>query len=189
MISSEQQPEQEMDYQPSSFGVPPIPENPNNDFFKYRISGDDIIDEIIHQLKGEVFDEEKKEYTQKFKPWANETGINKITYIVYSCGVNKNIFLGNLTREEILFKCKMIKKKLAILLFRKWHEFNIQKEMRSLLITTVINTIHSALSRSEGGRESSLISTATQRHEVFNHNLHNQKDSGFRMPLFSGRRY
>lgn len=147
--------------------MPPIPDSPTQDFFRFRIDGSDIIDEVLHQLKGEMF-VSNKGWEAKFDRWMNDEGINKIIHIIYSCGINKNVFLGNLTKEEILYKCKMIKKKLALLLFQKHKEYQIPLEMRSLLITTVVNTIHSGLSRCEGGLEARQLSTATQRHEIFN---------------------
>lgn len=146
-----------------------LPPPPEEDFFRYRIEGTDILEEIEHQLKGEVFDPQRNIYIEKFDRWINDEGINKVLHIIYSCGINKNIFLGNLLKEEIHFKCKMIKKKLALLLFKKYHNYGIKKEMRDLLITTVVNQIHSGLSRSEGGRESDQISTAAQRHEIYSH--------------------
>lgn len=165
-----------------------IPSPPTDDFFKFRIDGSDILFEIEHQLKGEICvagKDGRAVYEQRFDRWVNDEGISKILHIIYACGINKNTFLGNLQTEQILFKCKMIKKKLALLLFKKYHDYDIKKEMRSLLITTVVNTIHSGLSRSEGGRESEQISTASQRHDIYSFQ-DQPKQSRFRFPF--GRR-
>lgn len=176
--------EQQYPYQPIGYK---IPENPSDDFFRYRIDGTDILDDIQHQLKGEIYDEKRGGYVQKFDRWCNDEGINKITHIIYACGINKNTFLGNLEKDEIMYKCRMIKKNMALLFFKKYKEFGVQKEMRRLLITTVVNTIHSALSRSEGGKESDQLSTASQRMEVFQHNQQQEQKSGLmgRLPFFN----
>lgn len=169
-------PEQE-GMQPIPPPLPPhIPENPTDDFFKYRIDSKDILDELRALLEGKVYNNNTGEYEQKFDPSVNEEGINKILYIVYSCGINKNTFLGNLTTEEIKFKCRLLKKKLALLLFKKYKSYGIKKEMRDLIIATVINQVHSGLSRSEAGREADLISVAASRMEVFNHQQKEQRD-------------
>ena len=147
----------------------PIPAAPEDDFFRFRISGQDILEELEHQLKGEVFDEEQNKYVEKFSRLLNDEGISKVLHIIYACGINKNVFLGNLEKEEIMFKCKTLKKKLSLLLFKKASDYEIPKEMKSLLITTIINTVHSGLSRSEGGRESEQISTAAQRYDMYQH--------------------
>lgn len=165
-----QETEQQQRPQPIMPPMPvPLPSGPGDDFFKFRVDGTDILDDMKHQLKGEAFDPKADDYVEKFDRWVNDEGINKILHVIYACGINKNIFLGNLTKDEIMFKCRMLKKKLALLFYRKYKDFEIEKEMRDLLITTIVNTIHSALSRSEEGKESDQLSTAAQRYEVFQH--------------------
>jgi len=165
----------------------PMPQNPNDDFFRYRIDGLDILTEMEHQLKGEVFVTKGNEsyFKQKFDRWINDEGISKVLHIIYACGINKNVFLGNLKKDEIMFKCRMLKKKLALLFFKKYQDYEIKKEMRDLLITTVVNTVHSGLSRSEEGRESDQLSTAAQRHEIFSHQEQNKEKSVWnKLPFF-----
>lgn len=168
----------------------PLPEGPGEDFFKFRIDGGDILDDIAHQLKGEVYDEIKKSYQPKFDRWVNDQGINKVLHVIYACGINKGVFLGNLTADQILYKCKSIKKKLALLFFKKYKSYQIKKEMRDLLVTTVVNTVHSGLSRSEGGKESDQLSVAAQRYDVFQHiQQQEQQKRGLvgRLPFVGGR--
>lgn len=158
---------QEQEYYPQRTIIPSmVPTAPDDNFFKYRIESQEIIEELSHQLKGEIYDEKSNSYVQKFEPWVNAEGINKIIHIVYSCGINKNIYLGNLSHEEIYFKCNMIKKKVARLLFNKYREYGIDKDMRNLLIVTIVNTIHSGLSRCEEGKEANQLSTASNRQEI-----------------------
>lgn len=165
----------------------PLPEGPGEDFFKFRIDGGDILDDMAHQLKGEVYDDTRKEYVEKFDRWINDTGINKVLHVIYACGINKGVFLGNLTSDQILFKCRSVKKKLALLFFKKYNSYGIKREMRDLLVTTVVNTIHSGLSRSEGGKESDQLSVAAQRYDMFQHVIQpEQQRRGLmgRLPFF-----
>lgn len=140
----------------------------NQDFFKYRIESKEIIAEIEHQLKGEELDS-YGQWVAKHEPWANDEGINKITHIIYSSGVNRHVFLANLKKDEIMYKCKSIKKKLARLLFKDYEDLGVKRRMRDLLISNVVNIIHYGLSRSEGGKEAHQLSTASQRHDIYNH--------------------
>lgn len=167
-----------------------LPGGPDEDFFRFRIDGTDILEDMEHQLRGEAYDEKSEKYIPKFDRWMNDNGINKVLHIIYSCGINKNTFLGNLEKDEIKYKCKTIKKKVARLFFNKYGTYGIKKEMRDLLVTSIVNTIHSGLSRSEGGRESDQISTAAQRYEVFQHQAQQEKSRGIveRLPFFGGRR-
>lgn len=159
-----EQPEQQQQPQ-TIFTQPPLPDNPSEDFFRYRIDSTDILDEITHQLKGEILVQDKDgkaKYIKKFKKLVNEEGINKICYLIYSCGLNKNIYLGNLSHEEISYKMKNIKIKLSVLIFKKYKAYEIEPEMRSLVVETIKNQIHSGLSRCEDGKEADQLSTATQ---------------------------
>ncbi|MBW1784176.1 MAG: hypothetical protein JRL30_25980 [Deltaproteobacteria bacterium] len=186
MVEEQEQQKEQAPVLPSM--IAPVPDNPGEDFFKFRIDGSDILDEMGHQLRGEVYDLTERKYVKKFDRWMSDSWINRVLHITFSCGINKNTFLGNLEKEEIMYKCRMIKKKLALLFFKKHKEAELEKDMRDLLITTIINTIHSGLSRSEGGKESGQISTASQRHEVYQHLEHEQQKRGLgRLPFFSGR--
>jgi transposase len=162
----------------------PVPPMPHEDFYRYRIDGADIIDEMQHQLRGEIYDTKSGKWVKQFDRWLNEKGISKITHIVYSLGINKNTYLGNLTREQVLFKCKLIKKKLARLILLQHQQWEVQREMWDMLIATVVNTIHSGLSRSEGGREAQQLSTAAQRHDIYSH-TEQQKESGLLKSFFA----
>jgi len=185
----EEQQEEQRNVLPAPPMPVPLPDGPGEDFFKFRIDGSDILEDMEHQLKGESYDPIQKTYVEKFDRWINDDGINKVLHVIYSCGINKNIFLGNLTKDEIMFKCRMLKKKVALLFFKKYKDFEIQKEMRDLLISTIINTVHSGLSRSEGGKESDQISVAAQRYEVFQHQQQQeQQRPGLKRFLPFGRR-
>lgn len=168
-------------YSPS----PLTPPGPQDDFFKYRVEGLDIIDEIQHQLRGEVFDTKTKKYVKRFDAWMNERGINKVCHIMYSLGLNKNTVLGCLDREQILYKCAMLKRNISLLIMQKHEEYEIDRSMWDFIVTIVVNTVHSALSRSEGGRESTQISTNAQRHDLY---THNEGDKQGIINKFFGRR-
>ena len=144
----------------------PTPEPPQQDFFRFRIQSEDILLEIEHKLRGEMYDVKTGRWDPKYGKWCNDLGINIILSLVYDYA-NKNIYLANLTKDEIFFKCKHMKKKLAKLIFNKYHDYGIDKVKRDLIVKKVVDAVHSCLSRCEDGREAEQISTATQRHEIF----------------------
>ena len=160
----EQQQQQQM--LPSALVQPPMPDPPEADFFKFRITSEDILELIEHKLRGEEYDETEKKYIQKYIAWCNDEFIN-IALSTIQDYANKNTYLGNFSNDQINYKCNKIKKKLAKLLFRNYQKYDIAKEKRSLIIDKIMNTVHSSLSRSEGGKEAIQLSTATQRHEVY----------------------
>jgi len=153
----------------------------NSDFFIYRIEGGDILEEFQHQLNGEVLTRNKgggMGYEQLYKPWANKLGINKILYIINSCGINKNVFLGNLSKDEIYTRCEQLWIGLADMMF-DYKKYGIARESRDLLIKSTVFGIHSGLSRSEGGKEASQLSTSMQKIE---HTLKENRQGG-RIPI------
>jgi hypothetical protein len=163
----QQYPQQQYQQPPVDF---PIPEGPTQDFFTFRLDSSDIIDEILHQLKGEIWKPDGKgggKYVPKFKKQMTEEGINDVISIIYSFGVNKNVILGCLTHEEIYQRCNSIWKELAKYIVINGKRVGVDKRKRSLLVKNLVYQIHSALSRSEEGRESDQLSTASQRVEHF----------------------
>lgn len=176
-ILRDEEPKREVQAVPPNL-IAPMPALPNQDFFRFRIDGTDIFEEIQHQLRGEIWVDGV--WKPQFEAWMNDDGINKVTYVVYACGINKNTFLGNLSADQINFKCNALKKKLARLFAFDYNRYDIKKSMRDLLITTVMNTIHSALSRCEAGKEANQLSTATQRHEIYQQSRADEKEGFLR---------
>jgi len=167
---------------PSMLVQPPMPDPPEADFFRFRITSEDIIELVEHKLRGEEYDETAKKYVQKYTAWCNDEFIN-IALSTIQDYANKNTYLGNFSTDQINYKCNKIKKKLAKLLFRNYNRYGIAKEKRSLIIDKIMNCIHSSLSRSDGGKEAIQLSTATQRHEVY----HEEKEPAQRQPgILSG---
>lgn len=156
--------------------LPPTmqPITPTEDFFIYRLEGGDILEEIQHQLKGEiaVYNGTTKEYKKLFDPLVNDRGMSVILHTLYSYGINKNVLLGNLEKPEIYTRCRNLWKELAKVFAFSYNKYGVDKENRGLLIKTVLGQVHSALSRSELGRESEQLSTATQK---VMHSIHQDK--------------
>lgn len=154
---------------------------PTEDFYKFRVDGSEVLEDIRTQLRGFVWDSRKEEWVKVFEPLLDEEGINSVLYVVYSCGVNKNTVLGNLSRDEINFKCSMIKRQVAKLIFKRARKWGLSRDHWDAVLNSIVNPIHSALSRSDGGLEARQLSQHNQRHEV--HTKMEGKDPGFMSKL------
>ena len=178
--TQEKQMREAVDSKPNLIVPAPMPKNPENDFFKYRIDSSDIIDEVTQQLRGYVWvlEDGVGKWVKKYEPIVNDTFINIIINLLYSCGLNKNIILGNLKTEQIDLRMKMLWKKLARLICFRYNNYGIKKEMRSIVIQTIVNPIHSGLSRCEGGKEAYQLSTASQM-IIHRHESEGKQSSGF----------
>lgn len=171
------------EYQLPSHGVVPITPNqqyvgPSEDFFKFRIDGGDIIDNISHQLRGEVFDESKGEWVKKYEARVNEEGLNVIIYIIYTLGNNKNIYMSTKKADRINYMCWELERNLYKLFFLKYQQYGIKKELRKILINSIVAQVEAGLYRSEGGMEARLLSQASSRYEIFSHNQAQQQKGG-----------
>lgn len=170
--------------QPNNIEQQPYPQNPyynqlpviGQEVHIYRLENKELIEMIEHQLRGEILLNNK--WVKKYTSWANEEGISKIMSILISCGLNKNITLGNLEKQEIYDRCRMIWQKLAYMMCVNYHEYGIKRSSRSMLIQIIVQQIHSALSRSEFGREGKQLSSQTQHLE------HTVREDKARQPFF-----
>ena len=140
----------------------------DTDFYKDRLNSSDILQEIEHQLRGEVWSKDKNgkpTWKIMFRPDINEKGISDILNIIYVFGMNKNIFLGCLTDEEIYLRCRTLWKEMAYLFLLRGHIYSIPKEKRSLIIRQIVYSVHSGLTRSMGGQEAEQLSQGIQKIE------------------------
>ena len=162
-------------YEPHS---PPPPVSMGQEVHMYRLNNIELIELIEHQLRNERPSAKKGgKWIPKGKPWATEEGISKIMGILSACGLNKNINLGCLTHDEIYERCRLIWQKLAYMIAVNSYKYGVERSNRSMLIQITVQQIHSALSRSEKGREAKQLSTTTQHLE------HTVREDKGRQPL------
>lgn len=163
------QPPQQEQYEDDA--VLPMPQmvqgNISSDFLKYRIDNSEILEEIEHQLKGEVY--LGGVWKNKFKRDITDEGVAEIINIIYAFGLNKSNLLGNISHDEIYERCNCIWKELGKFIFLHGHRVGITRTNRSMLIRKVVFMVHSALSRSEAGKEANQLSRQTQHVEHFLH--------------------
>jgi hypothetical protein len=159
---------------------PPTPDN-YGDFFKFRLDNMDILEEIEHHLKGEVFIEGR--WVEKCSRQLSDEGVKDILSIIYSMGINKNVILGCLTHEEIYGRCRAIWLEISKYFVTDGFRIGINKNRRGILVKEIVFMIHSSLSRSEEGKEANQISTASQRIEHFVKEDKGKQDK-FRLPFF-----
>lgn len=148
---------------------------PSQDFFLFRLDSADIIEEIQHQLKGEVYisnDNGGGEWVKKYQRAMTDEGISEVVSMIYACGINKNTILGNLTKDEIYSRCRRVGKALLLYFANEGDRIGVTIKNRNLLIVKIVQMVHSGLSRSEGGREADQLSSAIQKVE---HNIHQEQ--------------
>lgn len=150
---------------------------------RFRLSNEELLEEIEHKLKGEIpivdiTDPKGMRYEARYSRLINDTGLGKLLSIV-SAYTHRGMALANLTRDEINFKCWTLKKKLAKQIMLNYRNWGIRKEDRDVILNIVIDTVHAWLTRSEKGMEAKQISTITQRHEIVQEQQPIKREGGF----------
>lgn len=161
---------------------PPMPPPPSSEFHIQRLDGTKLLAEIENQLRGIITMPDGTQ-VEKWDPECNEKGIGMILSCIYTLGLNQNVFLGNISDEDIRNRCRAIWYNLAEIFCLDYERYGIEKHKRKLLIKKIVFTVHSGLSRSEWGKEATEISSATIRQENVNIDQSGQKQKSLLNPL------
>ena len=175
MVDQQPQPDFSNYYNPQPNQLAP-------DILRYRLDAEDLNNFIRHDLMGEDWIGNK--WIKVSDPWCNDAGIAVFTSTLSSY-FHRGIFLGNLNKWQIDFKCKCLFVDLSKIVFSKYRVYSIDPSKRSLLVRKIVDCIHLSLSRTEDGMESSQLSTSSQRiehvSEVKESNQHPQIMKFFRL--------
>ena len=156
--------------------VQPQMSQQNPDVIKYRLESDDLLDSLEHDLKGEAFI--NKKWTPMYGKWLNEEGISIIISLV-SRYVNRGSYLGNLSNDQIAFKCKTLSNALNKHLFLYYRLYDIESRTKArLLVRKVVDMIHLSLSRSEQAFESQQIGQTTNVQNIVHEDRTQQQAPG-----------
>lgn len=137
---------------------------PDASFMQFRLDPEEVIQEILHYLRGERWSEATKAYTKVWKPKANEKGVNMIASILYS-HLNKLFFDTQLSDEDIRRICLGIRVALIEQIFFNYIEYEINPRDRGLLVRIVDNMIYAGMRRSLNGTMMKSTGRQVQRVE------------------------
>ena len=150
--------------------------NQNPDIIKYRLESEDLLDSLEHDLKGEAWI--NKEWKPLYSPWLNREGISLILSIA-SRYINRGSYLGNLSTEQINFKCRTLANALNMHMFKYYRLYDVESRTKSrLLIRKVVDMIHLSLSRSQDAFESQEIGKSTNVQNIKHEEINPQQQQG-----------
>lgn len=140
----------------------PMPDNAN--LTMWSLSSQDILKEIEHDLRGEIFNEEteKWELVAEGKPLMNDEGIRSIVSLARTI-VNKVAFLSNLSEDMVLQISRDFADDLADLLFNNIEQFEIKRTHLNIIVTKISYIIYVALQRAYEEGERRFLKTAERR--------------------------
>jgi len=154
----------------------------NPEIVKYQLETSELIENIRMLLLNEIFvrNEDTGVITRQTSPYGkrlmNEEGAQEVLTIIRP-HLDKNIILSNLTDHEIEATLIELRSKTAILLQRKYIDYEIDKEKLPTIMTTMINPIWSTLKRAANETTLNYLGKTQQLHEIRRHD--DSDDKGF----------
>lgn len=112
-----------------------------------------IIEELIHSLRGEVFNETKNTWEKVYPALMNQKGIQRFSNLVRSF-INSNTTLSNLEEKDIIKQTWFFGRTVINLITIRYKDFEIDRGDFDLIKSMVINMAYFALRRAcdEGER-------------------------------------
>lgn len=149
----------------ADYGRSPIYQNYGDEFMKEILETEEFIDRFEHLLRGEWFDDDKGKWVQKYKPRANELGINILIQEVRA-RIHKHTFLTNLSEEDVKVLAHDAAKAITDLLLYRTEDYGINNSDLTDLKYQIMFVIYTALKRAYQQGERRAIFASTQRHET-----------------------
>ncbi len=102
-----------------------------DDFSKWRLQMDDIVEEVEHNLRGEYWHSTKKEWIPLGTQIMNDEGVVSITSTL-RIFLNKVAFLSNFTEDDVINITKNIHKTICIDLLFNWQKWDFNKDYKQI---------------------------------------------------------
>src|SRR3990167_5615447 len=132
------------------------------DLTRWTLDSSDVIDEVEHKLRGEIWDNSSERYIKKYDELLNDKGINIMMSILHT-HLTKNFKLTVLAEHEVLAISKAVRKDIIKLLFIYYKEYGAEKSKLSLIVNMVDHPIFVHLKSALNGETLKFLKTAEHR--------------------------
>lgn len=129
-----------------------------------ELTNTDIIQDFMHALKGERWDEVNSKYEQIGEELVNKTGRAKLMTVMLAV-TNRNIILSDLDEDDIDLQSNAIGQAMITWLENNYEEWGIDESGLETIYQIIDVNIYAALRRSLGGQTLAQIAQMTKRIE------------------------
>lgn len=129
-----------------------------------KLDPKNVLVQIRHFLKGEMFDESEQEWKQVYKPLCPDEFINKIM-VNAAAIVNQNTTMSDLTDQEIGNMVYYLATRIVNLLCLSAQQYNISYENLDTIWENVCDMSFAALKRAKGRGEMKALRTVIRSQE------------------------
>lgn len=151
-----------------------------SDLIRWQLDAKDIIEQLEHDLKGEVWvgtdDEGKDIYEKKGKQMINQEGVSAIISLV-SPRISKVIIMSNLEAEDVREEMLAFSRALTDLLYTQREKYEIERAYLSPIKYTVQIVVLAAMKRALRGGERDFLKTTERRIESYSDKEPSKKES------------
>jgi len=168
----------------------PAQQQITDEFSKWQLWGEDIIEQLKHDLRAETFDADQGETGRWIKginveALMNEEGINTTVSVIRMCGINKFALLSNLDKEAIYKMVLEVVNELTLLYVIEHHKFGITSTaFASMIITKIHYFLQNALLMAADGEMRKYLGTTVQEVRQYRTPLKEEKKGGSMFGLF-----
>ena len=131
-----------------------------DELLRYILDSDQVVEEIGHKLRGEVYDPHTEKFVQKYDAMMNDKGVNSVMNILNS-HMTKNFKTAVLDTDSINQMCKEMRYNIIMIFFEKYKEFGIDKSNLNIIVSIIDNSIYNHVSTSKNGEFLRLIKSVT----------------------------
>jgi len=145
---------------------PVVPPKTTDEFSRYRLAFDDVLEQVKHKLLQEQFDENTNKWVPipGVEPLTNQRG----TFCILTgleLNLNKNNVMSNLSEKDIKSIAARHRNNLINLLFKNYEEFEIKRENLDFIVDDINTIFYCELRRAWQAGERASIDQHTQRIE------------------------
>jgi len=136
---------------------------------RWQLETDELCQRIELMLSNEVFEQDMQSgEIKRFKkgnPLMNERGVQEVLTLIRP-HTDKNTILSNLTDFEIGLTMVELRSKLAIMLGRRYNDFEIVKSKLPIIVSIIINPIWATYKRAANETTLSYLGKTQQIQEI-----------------------
>ena len=136
---------------------------------QWQLTGLDIIEQIRHRLRGEVYNDDpkaKEEWTKLGKELVNEQGVGELCLFLDTY-INKNIILSYFTPEQINIWLIDFEKSLTRKFEYDYEKMGMNIQDVDLVFLMIANTVWAAINRARFGGEKQFLENSEQRRTIY----------------------
>lgn len=161
-----------------------VPTAISSNVLTYILSRQDLPERLMHLLRGNVYDFQKKKYVKRGDPLMNEKGIRWVgTFIDQYLGVDK--IVTDISEEELKRICRDVRFDVVAKFYISWEMFDVKKSDLTPIVDIIDHFVFMNLSASRNATLLEFMKPTYKRLETYRPEQKKKRLMGI-FPMFGG---